>query len=97
MPLYITLMKLTEQGAKNIKDAPERAKQGIKAFEEMGGKVLGFCLTMGEYDYVSIGEAPSDEAFATFILGLGALGNVRTTTLKAFTTKEFAEMVKKLS
>jgi uncharacterized protein with GYD domain len=96
MPLYIGLYKLTDQGIKNIKEAPERAKQGFKAFEEMGGKVLGFYLTMGEYDYVSIGEAPSDEAIATFVLALGALGNVRTTTLKAFTTEEFAEIVKKL-
>ena len=96
MPLYISLMSLTEQGIKNIKDAPERAKQGIKGFEKMGGKLLGFYLTMGDYDYVAIGEAPSDEAFATFILALGAQGNVRTKTLKAFTTKEFAEIVKKL-
>jgi uncharacterized protein with GYD domain len=96
MPLYITLYKLTDQGIKNIKDAPERFKRGTKAFEEMGGKVLGFYLTMGEYDYVSIGEAPSDEVVATFALALGALGNVRTTNLKAFSAEEFAEIVKKL-
>ena len=96
MPLYITLYKLTDQGIKNIKDAPERFKQGVQALEAMGGKLIGFYLTMGEYDYVAIGEAPSDEVAATFMLAQGALGNVRTTTLKAFTTEEFAEMVKKL-
>jgi uncharacterized protein with GYD domain len=51
---------------------------------------------MGEYDYVAIGEAPSDEAYMTFLLGIGAQGNARTTTLKAFTKEEFAEMIKKL-
>jgi uncharacterized protein with GYD domain len=96
MTLYITLYNLTDQGIKNIKDAPERFKQGVQAFEQMGGKVLGFYLTMGEYDYVSIGEAPSDEVVATFALALGALGNVRTKTLKAFSTEEFAEIVNKL-
>jgi uncharacterized protein with GYD domain len=96
MPVYITLMNLTEQGIKNIKEAPERAKQGIEGFEQMGGKIHGFYLTLGEYDYVAVGEAPSDEAFATFMLSLGALGNVRTTTLKGFTTDEFAELVKKM-
>jgi uncharacterized protein with GYD domain len=96
MPLYITLYKLTDQGIKNIKDAPGRYKQGAKTFEEMGGKVIGFYLTMGEYDYVSIGEAPNDEMVTTFALALGALGNVRTTTLKAFSIAEFAEIVKKL-
>jgi uncharacterized protein with GYD domain len=51
---------------------------------------------MGEYDYAAITEAPSDEVAATFALALGSLGNVRTTTLRAFTKEEFAQMVKKL-
>jgi len=96
MPMYVVLYKLTEQGVKDIKSAPERIEAGIKAFEAMGGKVLGFYVTLGEYDYVAIGEAPSDEVAMTFMLGLGTQGNVRTTTLKAFTKEELAEMVKKL-
>ena len=42
MPNYIILMKLTDQGAKTIKDAPGRVEAGIKAFEKMGGKMIGF-------------------------------------------------------
>ena len=52
---------------------------------------------MGEYDYVAITEYTSEESAMTFLLGLGALGNVRTTTLRAFTEKEFAAMAKKLT
>ncbi len=96
MPTYIVLYKLTDQGVKDIKNAPGRIEEGIKAFEAMGGKLVSFYAAMGEYDYVSIGEAPSDEVAMTFMLGLGSSGNVRTTTLKAFTTEAFAEMVKKL-
>ncbi len=96
MPNYVILMKLTDQGAKTIKDAPGRVEAGIKAFEKMGGKVIGFYAVMGEYDYVAVGEAPSDEVATTFALGLGLLGNVKTTTLRAFTKEEFAAMVKKL-
>jgi uncharacterized protein with GYD domain len=96
MPLYVSLYKLTDQGVKDVKSAPERIEKGIKAFEAMGGKVIGFYSTMGEYDYVAIGEAPSDEVAMTFAMGLGSLGNVRTTTLKAFTVEQFAEMAKKL-
>jgi uncharacterized protein with GYD domain len=96
MPTYITLYKLTEQGVKDIKNAPGRIEEGIKAFEGMGGKVLGFYVVMGEYDYVAIGEAPSDEVAMTFALALGSSGNVRTTSLKAFTKEELAEWVKKL-
>ncbi|MGQ9626265.1 MAG: GYD domain-containing protein [Anaerolineae bacterium] len=96
MPVYILLMKLTDQGIKNIKDAPQRIEAAIGAFEKMGGKLLGFYAVMGEYDYVAIGEMPNDEVATAFLLGLGAGGNVRTTTLKALTKEQFVEIVKKL-
>ena len=96
MVTYIMLMKLTDQGRKDIKGAPQRIEQGMKTVEAMGGKGIGFYATMGEYDYVVIGECPSDEVMMTFLLGLGSLGSVTTTTLKAFTKEEFAEMVKRL-
>ena len=96
MPTYIGLYKVTEQGVKTIKDAPKRLEAGIKAAEKMGGKVIGFYAVMGEYDYVAIGEFPGDEIAATFSLALSSLGNVKITTLRAFTQEEFAAMVKKL-
>jgi len=97
MATHIVLMKLTEQGIKDIKNAPQRIDEAAKAIAAMGGKMTGFYVTMGEYDYIAISEGLSDEAGAAFILKLGSQGNVRTTTLKAFTKQEFADMVKKLS
>lgn len=96
MAHYIMLMKLTDQGIKAIKEAPQRLQAASKGWEASGGKILGFFITMGEYDYVTIGEAPSDEVAMGFALALGSLGNVRTTTLKAFTPEEFAALVKRL-
>jgi uncharacterized protein with GYD domain len=96
MPTYIGLYKLTDQGAKTIKDAPARIEAGIKSSEKMGAKVIGFYAVMGEYDYVAVGEFPSDEVAATFSLAVSSLGNVKITTLRAFTKEEFAAMVKKL-
>jgi len=97
MPTYITLYKLTDKGIKNIKDAPARYREGVKEWEAKGGKIIGFYTTMGEYDYVGIAEAPNDETVMAFALYMGALGNVRTTTLKAFTPDEFAKIVGSLS
>jgi uncharacterized protein with GYD domain len=96
MNTYITLMKLTDQGVKNLKDAPNRIETNIKSVEKAGGRLIGFYSTLGEYDYIAISEGPSDEAAAAFNLGLSSQGHVRTTTLRAFTTKEFAEMIKRL-
>ena len=95
MPIYIGLYKLTDQGIKNIKDAPQRIEEAFKGWEAMGGKVIGFYSVMGEYDYVAIGEAPNDEVAVTFALTLGTQGDARTMTLKAFTREEFTEIVSK--
>jgi uncharacterized protein with GYD domain len=96
MPTYIGLYKLTDQGIKNIKESPGRIEQGIKAAEAIGAKVMGFYPVMGEYDFVAIGEFPNDEAAMAFAMATGSQGNVRTTTLKAFTKEEFAGVVGKL-
>lgn len=92
----ILLMKLTDKGVEDIKNAPQRMEQGVKALEKMGGKMIGLYAVTGEYDYIAIGEAPSEEVGMAFVMGLSALGNVRTTTCRAFTKEEFGEIVKKL-
>jgi len=96
MPMYVMLFKWTEQGIRNIKEAPARIESSVKAAEALGGKVLGVYATMGEYDLVSVGEWPSDEAASVTALAIASRGNARTTTLRAFTREEFAEIVKKV-
>ena len=96
MPIYVVLYKYTDQGVKEIKSAPARMQEAIKAFEDFGGKMIGLYGTMGEYDLVALGEAPSDEAMMGFNLALGSRGNARTTTLKAFATKQYTEIINKL-
>jgi len=96
MALYITLYKLTEQGIRDIKGAPKRIKDGIAAWEKTGGKMIGFYATQGEWDYVAIAEANDDEGASAFTLALGAMGYVRTTTMRAFTVEEFTRIVSKI-
>ena len=96
MQTYILLVKLTEQGIKDIKNAPKRMELAAQSIEAMGGKLIDIYSVMGEYDYVAIGEMPNDEVAMRFLLGLGALGNVRTTTLRAFTREEFSAIVQKM-
>jgi uncharacterized protein with GYD domain len=96
MPKYVILMNLTDQGIKDVKNAPARVEQTEKAVEAAGGKILALYSTMGPYDYVAITEGPSDEVAMAQLMALGMAGNVRTTTLKAFTREEFAEIVNML-
>jgi uncharacterized protein with GYD domain len=96
MPTYISMMKATDQGAKDIKEAPSRVENAVKALEALGGKLVGFYVVMGEYDYIGIADLPDDQTAMTFLAILGNAGNVKTTTVKAFTMQEFGSILKKL-
>jgi uncharacterized protein with GYD domain len=96
MPTYINLNSWTDQGIRNIKEAPQRIDAFKKAVEAVGGKVVGFYVTMGKYDIITIVEAPSDEAIANIALGTGSKGSIRTETMKAFTEDQFRNMLTKL-
>ncbi len=93
MGTYIGLINYTDQGIRNVKDSPKRAEAARKTIRDMGGDMTGLFLTMGSYDLIAILEAPSDEVIAQFVMTLGAQGNVRTTTLKAFNETQFGEII----
>ncbi len=93
MPIYINLMTYTDQGLRSIKKSPSRFDAARKAAEELGGSMEALHLTMGIYDLVAISQFPDDPTAATFVLRLGALGNVRTTTLKAFQEDAYRKIV----
>ena len=96
MATYIVLINYTDQGIRNIKDSPNRAKAARQALRDMGGDMKTLYLTMGSYDLVAIVEAPSEEVAVKFLLATGAHGNVRTTTLRAFSEDEFRDIVQSL-
>ncbi len=96
MPTYIILANYTDQGARDIKNAPQKAKDALKFLEASGGKVLGAYTTMGQYDRTVVTEAPNDEVVMAFLLKLAERGNVRTTTLKAFNAEQITEITKRI-
>ena len=70
MPVFVTLMKMTAKGAEALREMPQLIDKGIQRFEENGGKLHGFYMLMGEYDYAAVGEAPNGQMMATFLLDL---------------------------
>jgi len=95
MPHYVILGKWTEQGIQNVKDAPKRIENTRLMIQKAGGKMQLF-YTFGEYDFVLVLEMPSDENMLKILLWLGSLGNVRTTTLKAWTESDGAKIISQL-
>ncbi len=96
MPTYVSLIKWTDQGIRNVKDSPKRLDDFKKALEAVGGKVVGFYLTMGRYDMVLIVESPSDEVSAALVLGTASHGNIQTETMKAFPEDQYREIMAKV-
>jgi uncharacterized protein with GYD domain len=92
MATYISLMKFTDQGIRNIKDSPDRYGTFKAMAEKLGITVKGFYYTTGHYDAVSIVEGP-DEAVTTALLKAASLGNVRSETLRGFTIDEAKRII----
>ncbi len=95
MPTYVNLIKLTEQGIRNYKDTVQRAEEYWAGIERAGGRVLYEVWTMGEYDIVVLFEAPDDETATSLALQVSALGNVRTTTMRAFDAEEMRSIIER--
>jgi uncharacterized protein with GYD domain len=96
MATFISLVNLTEQGVQNFKASPDRADKFKTMAQKSGVTVKNIYWTMGTYDVVIIMEAADDESAAAVMVGLAALGNVRTQTLRAFNADQMKEIVSKL-
>lgn len=96
MPTYVMLATWTEQGMRAIDDSPKRVDAARKQLEDMGGRILSAYMTMGLYDLVITYDAPDDAVAARFTLLLGKLGNVRTSSLKAFPEEAYRQIINSL-
>jgi uncharacterized protein with GYD domain len=96
LPSYVLLLNYTDEGMRNIKYLPQHVSALRQAVEAAGGRLPGAYLTMGQYDLVAIIEASSDEVCASIALGLCSLGNMRSTTLKAFSEEDFTNVVRSI-
>ena len=95
MAHYVMLVKLTDQGIRNVKDTTKRAAAAADMAGKLGVKVTGTYWTMGQYDLVLIADAADDETVAAVSIKLGSLGNVSVETLRAFTASEMDGILNK--
>jgi uncharacterized protein with GYD domain len=92
MPTFITLANFTDQGARAIKDSPDRFEAFKSLAEASGVTVKSAHWTTGAYDLVLVTEGPED-ALMSLNLKTAALGNVRTQTLRGFSSSEMRKLV----
>ena len=93
MPTYVALGNWTDQGTTNFGGAVQRANGFREMVEKAGGRIRELVWTMGEYDFVIVAEGPDDETAATLLLRVGAAGNVRSKTMRAFDADEMSDII----
>jgi uncharacterized protein with GYD domain len=93
MAVFVTLIKWTDQGRKEVKTLPDRIEAVSKRVKEAGGKVIGNYITMGRFDQIAITEAPDDETIAKLALMIAERGNATTETLRGFSAEEARKLL----
>ena len=94
MATYILLSTLTDEGAKTIRNKPERIKEVNQELNQMGVRVIFQWATLGPYDFVNIVEAPDTLTIARVSAELSSRGTIRVLTLPAIPIDEFISGLK---
>ena len=91
MAVFIMLTRLTSDGVKTLKDNPSRVHEVNKEVEQLGVKVLNQWATLGEYDFVSVVEAPDEKTMAKVSVELGSRGTTSNETMAAIPAEDFTK------
>ncbi|MCK9918627.1 GYD domain-containing protein [Microbacteriaceae bacterium K1510] len=77
MPTYITQGRYTRDAIKGMIVKPEdRADQVARLISKVGGRLVAYYVTFGEYDFLAIAEAPDDVQMAAALFAAGSGGGV---------------------
>ena len=93
MPTFILSLNWTDQGIRSVKDAPKRAQAARELAKTLGVEIKEVYLTSGENDLLIFLDTPNGDNVAKFALALGAQGNVRTRTARAWPQSEFQKLI----
>ena len=96
MLTYVVIATFTDQGIKNAKDSPKRAEAFKQIAKTFGVTLKDIFWTQGRYDVVTVVESPDEFSATALNLSLGALGNIRTESLRAFSSADMMKIVAKM-
>lgn len=91
MPTYLMLTNLTAEGVRTLKNNPSRVAEVNKEVEQIGARVIAQYATLGQYDFVTVIEAPDAETMAKVSVELGSRGTMTSQTLTAIPAESLAD------
>jgi uncharacterized protein with GYD domain len=89
MATFIMLTNLTPDGVKTLKDNPGRVQEVNKEVEQLGVKVVDQWATLGQYDFITVVDAPDEATMAKVSIELGSRGTMTSQTLCAIPAAGF--------
>ena len=96
MVTFISMIRLTDQGMKDIKSSCDRAEDFKATAAKLGIEVSSLYWTMGAVDGVLVFQSPDEETATAAMLKLGASGNVHTQTFRAYDVEQMKRIVAKV-
>jgi uncharacterized protein with GYD domain len=96
MLTYVSLLKWTAQGLKNVKDTTKRAEAVQAGLEKAGGRLVTLLWTQGRYDLILAAEFPDEDTAMAWTISLAVQGNVTTETLRGFSAADMDKILSKL-
>jgi uncharacterized protein with GYD domain len=96
MPRYVLLVDWTDQGVRAVEETVDRLEHGTEMAQAFGCEIEHVWWTQGGHDMVSVTNAPDEQAMVAYTLAIARLGNLRTTTLRAWTADEMRPIVGRL-
>jgi uncharacterized protein with GYD domain len=96
MATYITIGSFTDQGIRGVRDTTKRAAAVKEAAKKAGVTMKEIYWTMGQFDIIGIFEAPDDASMSAVSLAIGAAGNIRGQTLRAYPREEMDAILRKM-
>ena len=96
MPTYVTLGRFTAKGAADMRSLPARIQANRELARANGGEIKAVYAALGQYDLITVFEAPSDEAAVIGAAAVAMGGNLTTETMRVFTEPEIEQLVAQL-
>lgn len=89
MPKFVMLSTIGPDGFATLRENPQRLKAVNQDVESMGVRIIEQYALFGQWDFITILEAPDDPTMAKVATTLAARGTLKTMTLKAIEVDDY--------
>lgn len=89
MPKFAMLSTLGPDGSARLRENPDRLREVSAEVEEMGVRVVDQWAVLGQWDFITILDAPDQVTMAKVATNLASRGTLKTMTLPIIDIDDF--------